>query len=203
MDTDAIVATHYSQGDLHVGDVFVLVSDGVHNVLPARRLKALITENAQDLSELLVQTAVEQGSGDNCTALVVRVLSVLDATLQDENRLAQQLTVPPRLKVGDTIDGVAVTSVIVDNGINILYQVRAIAPTLGTGVSSLPPKGAFAPKGGLSALKPQPGKLYALKTLNPQRAHDAHRFAAPAVGIARRGDRPTLAVVGGGGAPSR
>ncbi len=28
------------------------------------------------------------------------------------------------------------------------------APTLGTGVSSLPPEGALAPKGGLSALKP-------------------------------------------------
>ena len=166
----------YSQGDLHVGDVFVLLSDGVHNVVPRKRLKALITENAQDLSELLVQTALEQGSGDNCTALVVRVLGVLDATLQDENRLAQQLAVPPRLKVGDTLDGVAVTSVIADNGINMLYQVRAIAPTLGTDVSSLPPEGALAPRGGPSALGAR-GKLYALKTLNPQRAHDAQERA--------------------------
>jgi len=139
----------YSQGDLHVGDVFVLLSDGVHNVVPHKRLKALITENAQSLSELLVKTALEQGSGDNCTALVVRVLGILDATLQDENRLAQQLAVPPRLKVGDVIDGVAVTSVIVDNGINILYQVRGV----------------------------HTGRLYALKTLNPQRAHDAQERA--------------------------
>ncbi|MDF2466799.1 MAG: protein serine/threonine phosphatase [Ramlibacter sp.] len=139
----------YTQGDLHVGDVFVLLSDGVHNVVPHKRLKALITENAQSLSEIVVKDALEQGSGDNCTALVVRVLGILDATLQDENRLAQQLTVPPRLKVGDTIDGVAVTSVIVDNGINILYQVRDV----------------------------QTGRLYALKTLNPQRAHDAQERA--------------------------
>ncbi|WP_332741491.1 protein kinase domain-containing protein [Hydrogenophaga sp.] len=139
----------YTQGDLHVGDVFVLLSDGVHNVVPHKRLKALITENAQSLSEIVVKDALEQGSGDNCTALVVRVLGILDATLQDENRLAQQLTVPPRLKVGDTIDGVAVTSVIVDNGINILYQVRDV----------------------------QTGRLYALKTLNPQRAHDVQERA--------------------------
>jgi serine/threonine protein kinase len=132
-----------------VGDVFVLLSDGVHNVVPNKRLKALITENAQSLSELLVTTALEQGSGDNCTALVVRVLGILDATLQDENRLAQQLEVPPRLKVGDTIDGVAVTSLIADNGINILYQVRDI----------------------------ESRRLYALKTLNPQRAHDAQERA--------------------------
>jgi serine/threonine protein phosphatase PrpC len=139
----------YSQGDLHVGDVFVLLSDGVHNVVPHKRLKALITENAQSLSELLVKTALEQGSGDNCTALVVRVLGILDATLQDENRLAQQLAVPPRLKVGDTLDGMAVTSVIADNGINILYQVRDV----------------------------ETRRLYALKTLNPQRAHDAQERA--------------------------
>ena len=139
----------YSQGDLHVGDVFVLLSDGVHNVVSHKRLKALITENAQSLSELLVRTALEQGSGDNCTALVVRVLGILDATLQDENRLAQQLAVPPRLKVGDTIDGVTVTSLIADNGINILYQVREV----------------------------ETRRLYALKTLNPQRAHDAQERA--------------------------
>jgi serine/threonine protein phosphatase PrpC len=139
----------YSQGDLHVGDIFVLLSDGVHNVVPARRLKALVSESAQSCSELLVRTALEQGSGDNCTALVVRVLGILDATLQDENRLAQQLPVPPRLKVGDILDGLAVTSVIADSGINILYQVRDLASR----------------------------DLYALKTLNPQRAHDAQEGA--------------------------
>jgi serine/threonine protein kinase len=144
----------YSQGDLHVGDMFLLLSDGVHNVLPAKRLKALAADGAQALSELLVQTALDQGSNDNSTALVVRVLGVLDATLQDENRAAQDLPIPPKLKMGDTIDGLAVTALIADNGINVLYQVRSIAPTPGAR-----------------------GKLYALKTLNPQRAHDAQERA--------------------------
>ncbi|NPC56865.1 bifunctional protein-serine/threonine kinase/phosphatase [Caenimonas soli] len=139
----------YSQGDLHVGDVFVLLSDGVHNVLPAKRLKALTLDGAQELSELLVKTALEQGSGDNATALVVRVLGVLDGLLQDENRLAQQLPIPPRLKVGDSLDGLTVTALVADNGINILYQVR----------------------------DPASRKLYALKTLHPHRAHDAEERA--------------------------
>jgi serine/threonine protein phosphatase PrpC len=139
----------YSQGDLHVGDVFVLLSDGVHNVVPAKKLKALAADGAQALSELLVQAALDQGSGDNCTALVVRVLGVLDATLQDENRAAQQLPIPPKLKMGETLDGLAVTALIADNGINVLYQVRDV----------------------------QSRQLYALKTLNPQRAHDAQERA--------------------------
>jgi serine/threonine protein phosphatase PrpC len=135
----------YSQGDLQVGDVFVLLSDGVHNVVPAKRLKALSLDGAQALSEQLVQTALEQGSRDNATALVVRVLGVLDGLLQDENRLAQQLPIPPRLKVGDAIDGLMVTALVADNGIIVIYQVRDSATR----------------------------KLYALKTLHPHRAHDA------------------------------
>ncbi len=139
----------YSQGDLHVGDVFILVSDGVHNVVPAKRVKAIAADGAQALSELLVRAALDQGSSDNCTALVVRVLGVLDATLHDENRAAQELPIPPRLKMGDNIDGLAVTSLVADNGINLLYQVRDV----------------------------QTRRLYALKTLNPQRAHDAEERA--------------------------
>ncbi|HSV47389.1 MAG TPA: bifunctional protein-serine/threonine kinase/phosphatase [Ramlibacter sp.] len=158
----------YSQGELHVGDVFVLLSDGVHNVVPAKHLKALLTDDAQALSEKLVNTALEQGSRDNATALVVRVRGVLDATLQDENRQALQLPVPGKLKVGETIDGFAVTSLIADNGINLLYQVRDTRPPApGTGAPSPAPEGAPGTR----------GKLYALKTLHPQRAHDAQERA--------------------------
>src|SRR5688572_4819259 len=139
----------YSQGDLQVGDVFILLSDGVHNVVPAKRLKALTLDSAQALSEVLVQTALDQGSRDNATALVVRVLGVLDGLLQDENRLAQQLPIPSRLKVGDAIDGLTVTATVADNGINLLYQVRDATTR----------------------------KLYALKTLHPHRAHDAEERA--------------------------
>lgn len=146
----------YSQGDLMVGDLFILASDGVHKVLPARRLKALAAGEpaqtptaAQALSEALVQAALQQGSQDNATALVVRVLGVLDATLQDENRLAQQLPIPPKLKVGEVIDGLTVTALVADNGINLLYQVR----------------------------EPKTRALFALKTLHPQRAHDAQERA--------------------------
>jgi serine/threonine protein phosphatase PrpC len=135
----------YSQGDLQVGDVFVLLSDGVHNVVPATRLQSLTMENAQALSESLVRMALQQGSRDNATAMVVRVRGILESTLHDENRLAQHLPIPPRLKVGDVIDGLAVTALVADNGINILYQVR----------------------------DPATRKLYALKTLDPRRAHDA------------------------------
>jgi len=171
----------YIQGDLQVGDVFILLSDGVHGSLRLRQLaERAELANAQVMADSLVQAAIKAGSNDNATALVVRVLGLLDATLQDVSRSAQELPVPVRLKPGDVIDGLRVEEVAADSGINLIYKVRGMAPTLGTGVSSLPPEGALASPGGLSALGSSAGghyAYYALKTLHPSRAHDPEECA--------------------------
>ncbi|MDQ2988332.1 MAG: serine/threonine-protein phosphatase, partial [Pseudomonadota bacterium] len=122
------VVVDYMQGDLLVGDVFVLVTDGVHGVVRESRLKEFADlqgdQSAQLASRNLVDAALAAGSNDNVTAVVVRVLGLLDVTLQDVNRIAQSLQIPPRLKVGEVIDGLCVTATVADNGINVLYQVR-------------------------------------------------------------------------------
>ncbi len=139
------VVVDYVQGDLQVGDVFILLTDGVHGEVSASKLDRFIQDvSAQAASEALVAAALKAGSRDNVTALVVRVLGLLDATLQDENRAAQTLSIPARLRVGESIDGLLVTAPVADNGINVLYQVR----------------------------DPASQTLYALKTLHPARAHD-------------------------------
>ncbi len=193
------VVVDYMQGDLLVGDVFVLVTDGVHGVLRESRLKEFADlqedQAAQLASRKLVDAALAAGSDDNVTAVVVRVLGLLDATLQDAKRIAQSLPIPPRLKLGEVIDGLTVTAPVADNGINVLYQVRCVAPTPGTDVSELPPEGAAAPAARQSRFRgpgwreeqarlksvpvpgPSAGKLYALKTLNPARAHDEQERA--------------------------
>jgi serine/threonine protein phosphatase PrpC len=140
----------YVQGDLQVGDVFVLLTDGVHGALRERQLKDIASSlSAQEASQKLVDAALAAGSSDNVTALIVRALGLLEGSLKDANRIAQNLPIPPRLKLGDVIDGLAVTATVADNGINVLYQVR----------------------------DPQTQTLYALKTLNPARAHDVDERA--------------------------
>ena len=151
---DDRVVVDYLQGDLQVGDVFVLLSDGVHNVLSARKLAALTQDSdadpgAQQISQRMVDAALAAGTQDNATALVVRVLGLLDANLQDENRLANALPIPQRLKLGDSMDGLTVTAMVADTGVNVLYQVR----------------------------DPQSQRLYALKTLHPARSHDPEERA--------------------------
>lgn len=135
----------YQQGELQVGDVFILMTDGVHGEVSARRLPEFAAlADAREASEKLVDQALAKGSNDNVSAIVVRVRGLQEATLADANRLAQALPIPVRLKVGDTLDGFTVTAPIADNGINVLYQVR----------------------------DPATQALYALKTLNIARAHD-------------------------------
>jgi serine/threonine protein phosphatase PrpC len=154
----------YMQGDLQLGDVFVLLSDGVHNVMSDKKLQALASADAppnaegqaQRISRQMVDAAIAAGTPDNATALVVRVLGLLDATLDDENRRALALPVPGKLRVGDSLDGLTITAPVADNGINVLYQVRYTAPASVTVPS---------------------GKLYALKTLHPARAHDPQERA--------------------------
>ena len=135
----------YVQGDLAVGDVFVLLTDGVHGKVSQRRLAPMLEGvSAQDASAALVDAALKAGSDDNVSALVVRVKGLLEATLQDQDRMAQTLAVPQLMTVGEVLDGLVVTMRVADSGINVLYQVR----------------------------EPASKKLYALKTLHPDRAHD-------------------------------
>lgn len=161
----------YTQGDLQIGDVFVLLSDGVHNVMSDKKLQALASADpqpnpegqAQRISRQMVDAAIAAGTPDNATALVVRVLGLLDATLDDENRRALALPVPGKLRVGDSLDGLTVTAPVADNGVNVLYQVRWNVPATGVGTDPV----AQAPS----------GRLYALKTLHPARAHDPQERA--------------------------
>ena len=150
------VVVDYVQGDLQVGDVFVLLTDGVWGSLNDKRLQAMAQgDNAQAACEALLGAALKAGSKDNVTALVVRVLGLLDATLQDENRAAHNLPVPPLLKVGDVLDGLVITDTVADSGINVVYQAKVLNPVAGEVADH----------------------RYIVKALHPGRAHDPEELA--------------------------
>ena len=146
---DDQVRVDYLQGDVEIGDVFVLTSDGVHGVLKHRTLAAIAAAGtAQQASEALVDAALAAGGRDNATALVIRVLGLDPARLEDELQRGQRLPVPGRLKVGDVLDGYTVTATVADTGVHRLYQARMPG-----------------------------GKLVALKTLHESRAGDPEERA--------------------------
>jgi serine/threonine protein phosphatase PrpC len=128
---DDHVRVDYLQGDIEVGDTFLLTSDGVHGVLGRRQLAALAVEGAaQQASEALVQAALDAGSHDNATALVIRVRGLDSARLEDELQRGRRLPAPGRLKVGDVLDGHTITALVADTGVHRLYQARTADGTL-------------------------------------------------------------------------
>jgi serine/threonine protein phosphatase PrpC len=147
---DDRVHVDYLQGELQVGDVFVLTTDGVHGALRRRQIATLAVGGggAQQASEALVQAALDAGSRDNATALVIRVRGLDAGRLEDDLSRGRRLPVPPKLKVGDVLDGHTITALVADTGVHRLYQARSPA-----------------------------GELVALKTLHEARAHDPEERA--------------------------
>lgn len=145
------VCIDYRQGEVLPGDMFVLLSDGIHNDVKPRELALLAGEgSAQPLAERLADAAWHNGSRDNLTAVVICVLGVKDATLDDAMQRALSLPALPLLRPGSLVDGLRVEALVADSGIYRVYRV----------------------------LDEQSSRRYALKTLHTQRAHDRHEWAA-------------------------
>jgi serine/threonine protein phosphatase PrpC len=143
---DDQLAIDFLQGEVAVGDGFVLTSDGVHGVLKPRQIAQLAAQgDAEAAAQALVAAALAAGSRDNATAVVLRVRALDAARLSGETARLRNLPPLPRLRVGDTVDGYTVTALVAANGVNRLYQARETAT----------------------------GQLVALKTLHENRAHDA------------------------------
>jgi len=150
MGLDDVLHVDYLEGDMQIGDTFVLTSDGVHGVLKPSQIRALAEQgSAQEASQALVAKALAAGSRDNATALVIRVKGLAAALLEDAERRGRQLPVPPKLAVGDAIDGMRVEACVLANGVHRLYKVCHL----------------------------QSGAVLALKTLHEARASDPQERA--------------------------
>jgi serine/threonine protein phosphatase PrpC len=125
---DEHVRVDYQQGELQVGDTFLLTSDGVHDWVQRSEIATLLgTEGAQAASEAVVRAALAAGSRDNATALVIRVKGLAPERLEDAIRQGRQLPSPGKLKLGDVLDGFRITALVADNGVHRLYQARHAA----------------------------------------------------------------------------
>jgi protein phosphatase len=67
---------HLAERELSHGEMLLLCSDGVHNVMGDGRLCELMSlDEAPDvIARLVVSSAIQRGSRDNATAIVVRYL---------------------------------------------------------------------------------------------------------------------------------
>jgi serine/threonine protein phosphatase PrpC len=125
---DDALRVDYLQGELQVGDSYLLTSDGVHGVLAPQRLAELVRQGAaQEACIGIVRAALAAGSRDNASAVLLRVHRLAPGGLEDALRRSRQLPVPGRLQPGERLDGFEVLECLADNGVHRVYLVRDVA----------------------------------------------------------------------------
>ncbi len=101
------------------------MSDGVWEPLGDKAIHhaMMLYDSPQMISDHLTKTALEKGGQDNATAVVVRIDEVGTDSLNDLLSDAQNLSVPPKLKVGDMLDGVyCQRDILHDSRATVLYR---------------------------------------------------------------------------------
>ncbi|HET8848362.1 MAG TPA: PP2C family serine/threonine-protein phosphatase, partial [Marinobacter sp.] len=116
----------YRTVDLETGDLFLLTTDGIHDLLPHAELTTwlrALPDTLQGSAANLVQTALDRGSNDNLSCQLIRVDSLgLDDTANYES--LSRLPFPPPLSVGQTLDGYTVQGILHESTRSQAYRVR-------------------------------------------------------------------------------
>ena len=98
----------YHSLPLAVGDLFLLVTDGVYEHIGARDVAQLVAEHGDDLdlaARLIVEQALANGSDDNLTAQLVRIDRLPEQAVDDVQRQLGDLALPPLLEPRMQFDG--------------------------------------------------------------------------------------------------
>lgn len=123
---DAYLAVDYSEGELAIGDRFILLSDGVWETLGDKHIHEILHlhVDARRAGAALVQAAIEKGCADNASAVVVDVEAVPAQELSDWLADGRLLNVPPRLKPGQQLDDFEVLETLHESRASLLYKVH-------------------------------------------------------------------------------
>ena len=114
---EAELRLDYTSHPVALHDRFLLCTDGVHGSLVDEAIADILRVRSapEDTSRALVQAALEAGSTDNCTALVLDVVALPTARSADLGSAIMRLKLIPVPQVGDTVDGF-VLNVLVSDG---------------------------------------------------------------------------------------
>ena len=101
------VRLDYATQPLARHDRFLLCSDGVHGVLSSDTIADFLRERsaADDSARALVAAALDSGSTDNCTAMVIDVVELPTVESADIGAAIGQLPLLPLPVGGETVDG--------------------------------------------------------------------------------------------------
>lgn len=115
---DSKLDVDYHSVDLQEGDVLLLTTDGVHDVLSNDELSFELSQEGmsqlslESMATHLCHQALDKDSQDNVSCLLVDVLQLPNKTPQELLHLLDQCHIPPVLKVGQKIDHYRIEEII-------------------------------------------------------------------------------------------
>lgn len=126
MGLDQHLVVDYLEGELQVGESFLLVCDGIWAVLGDIGIQRILQDEPDPTAacQALVCAAHLAGSQDNASALLVRVDSLPQSALADTLAQLGQWPLPPKLRAGQSFEGWQVEGLVAESRQSLLYRVR-------------------------------------------------------------------------------
>ncbi len=123
LGVEAEVRLDYAKQPVALHDRFLLCSDGVHGFVTDESIADILRERSapEDTAGALVSAALQSGSTDNCTALVLDVVALPTAGSSDISAAILQLPVIPAPLLGETIDGFVLKALISEGRYSRLF----------------------------------------------------------------------------------
>ncbi|MBS7668685.1 bifunctional protein-serine/threonine kinase/phosphatase [Croceicoccus gelatinilyticus] len=116
----------YRKVPVQVGDVFVMTSDGVHEVLDAGTIVRVIrgATSLDKAASALCEAALERGADDNLTAQVIRIDALPAGEVGD--LVGEQTALPPAplLEAGQSFEGYRILRVLYSGARSRVYLAR-------------------------------------------------------------------------------
>lgn len=123
---DVVLHTDVHKGELCESDLFLITSDGVHQVLAADDIAAFLQHdefNAQELAEQLTQAALDANSMDNASVCAVRIVRLPAQANADFEVDVNALAIRPLPASGDKVDGFVIGEKLHSGRMSTLYKV--------------------------------------------------------------------------------
>jgi serine/threonine protein phosphatase PrpC len=140
LGADSRLKVDVHQVDIQQGDIYLLTCDGVHEYLTNKQISEQLvklgsqspklantpptTRALEAASQQLTQLAIEQGSDDNVSCLLVYIESIPNRKLIEIERDLLNKTIPPALSIGTKLDHFKVCKVIHASTRSHLYLVE-------------------------------------------------------------------------------
>lgn len=125
---DNCLQIDYSKLNLKLDDQLILTSDGIHDFIEQDKLVEILSSESsnQHKIEQLINLAQINGSDDNISGVIARIITLPNESLNDYNNKLTSLPFPPTLYTGVVLDGYKVLDELFASSRSQIYLVEDI-----------------------------------------------------------------------------